>query len=188
MQQPATGAGYYTAPHGTVVDNDKQADHHYGRDAAIGTGVGAAGAGGYEALKHHEGKSQPPTETAVSQPPVSTEAGVPGQAITTDTRQPVATAKEQKPDDHHYGRDAAIDSGAAGAGGIAAYEAKKHEDERKALEQQQKAEEERQKQTAAEEKAKEKEEKKAEKAEAKEQKKAEKEHEKAVKQYEKEVG
>ena len=185
QQQQSTSTGYYTGPQGTAVGNDKPSDHHYGRDAALGAGAGAAGVGGYEGLKH-DSRAQPETgATAAQQPaqqgthataqPSSTQTSVPGQAISTDTRQPASAAHEGKSDEHHYGRDAAIGAGAVGAG-AAAYEAKKHEDEKKALEQQQQAEKEHQKQLAAE-----------EKAHAKEQKKAEKEHEKAVKQHEKEV-
>ena len=177
QQQQRTGAGYYTQPQGTAVETEQSKDHHYGRDAAIGTGAGVAGVGGYGALKHHnDNVQQHPTQGNFGTAhPSTTQNTTPGLATTTDTRQPAPTAREQKSDEHHYGRDAAIGAGAAGAG-AAAYEAKMHEDEKKALEQQQRAEKEHQKQLAAE-----------EKEHAKEQKKAEKEHEKAVKQHEKEV-
>ena len=59
QSQPA-GTGYYGAPQGTAVGNEKPTDRHQnlGRDAAIGAGAGAVGIGGYEAMKHRDPAGQ----------------------------------------------------------------------------------------------------------------------------------
>ncbi|KAK0922671.1 hypothetical protein LTR91_024515 [Friedmanniomyces endolithicus] len=75
-----------------------QPEHHYGRDAAVAGGTGAAGVGGYEALKHHD-NTAPATSTPMQSQPES-----------------------------HYGRDAGLAAGGAGAAGLGGYEALKHHD------------------------------------------------------------
>lgn len=82
-------------------------ESHYGRDAAIAGGVGAAGLGAYEAEKYH-------TSDAAPQQPLST---APDSTKTTD----VSAAEPTQPQ-HHYGREATIADGA----GAAVYEAEKH--------------------------------------------------------------
>jgi hypothetical protein len=185
--QPTIGGDQNTSTSGiptrSAAEQNKLSEHHYGRDAVVGTGVGAAGVGGYEALKHGDNSTVSATPTQpISQ---TTPAAV---QPTSQGFDPSKTAfQEPKSDDHHYGRDAAIGAGATGAG-AAAYEAKKHEDEKKALEKEQKEHE---KQLAEEQKKAEKEHEKELKHQEKEAKKAEKEHQKAIaaeeKAHEKEI-
>ncbi|MCJ1308723.1 hypothetical protein MMC25_002377 [Agyrium rufum] len=90
------------------TSEQQPSDHHYGRDATLAGGVGAAG---YEAEKHHHRDQDP---TIASTGPTST-TGPTTSATGT-------TAPTQDTSSHHYGRDAA----GAGALGGAAYEAEKH--------------------------------------------------------------
>ncbi|CZR66004.1 uncharacterized protein PAC_15904 [Phialocephala subalpina] len=84
---------------------------HKGRDAALGTaGVGALGAGAYEAEKHHHTG----TDTDKPLPYAPGNQGV-GTGAGSDN-----TTTGQK--DHHYGRNAALGTGAAGAAGYAVHE------------------------------------------------------------------
>lgn len=82
-------------------------DHHYGRDAAIAGGTGAAGLGTYEGYKRGEDRKQDTPSTASQM-----------------------TATRGKEDSHHYGRDAAIAGGTGAATGTGAYEAAKHHEDR----------------------------------------------------------
>jgi hypothetical protein len=94
-----------------------QDQHHYGRDAALVGGTGAAGLGGYEAKKHHDTKNQEqPGQTSTTHSQTSEY-----QPHTHDSR------SINPQDQHHYGRDAGI-AGGTGAAGLGAYEAKKHHD------------------------------------------------------------
>ncbi|OAG01975.1 uncharacterized protein CC84DRAFT_1167136 [Paraphaeosphaeria sporulosa] len=79
-------------------------EHHYGRDAAVGGGLGAAGVGAYEATKHG-------TEQTQSTTPAQS-ANIQGRGL------------EQPAPEHHYGRDVAV-AGGSGAAGAGAYEAAK---------------------------------------------------------------
>ncbi|KAF1952255.1 hypothetical protein CC80DRAFT_495582 [Byssothecium circinans] len=105
-----------------MLQDPQQSQHHYGRDAAVVGGLGAAGAGAYAASRGHEhGHAQQPplsqqypssrTQPSVGQhqyPPT----GIPQQHPPTQTSQP-----QQQPQ-HHYSRDAGVVGGlgAAGAG------------------------------------------------------------------------
>ncbi|MBE7179811.1 MAG: hypothetical protein INR71_01150, partial [Terriglobus roseus] len=111
VQQGATGAS-----------DANTSEHHYGRDAALAGGAGAAGVGAYEASKH-AGSSRAPTsnreiygEDAVKPQPV--QQGAPGAG-------PTGASATSATGQHHYGRDAAL-AGGAGAAGLGAYEASKH--------------------------------------------------------------
>lgn len=91
-------------------------DHHYGRNAGL---AGTGGVAAYEAEKHL-GKDT--SSSKASGLPES----IGGRAYD-NTRDPTSTAKDsQTGTDRHYGRDAGI--AGVGAGGVAAYEAKKHHD------------------------------------------------------------
>ena len=91
--------------------------HHLGRDAGL---AGAGGAAAYEAEKHH-GHHHPPGTTASGyENPYSASSVDPRVDSTSRTGTTGATGTTGT--GHHYGRDA----GLAGAGGVAAYEAEKH--------------------------------------------------------------
>ena len=97
--------------------------HHYGRDAAIGTGIAGAG---YEAEKHHHNKEPTSGDTSKHHLGRDTAAGtgIAGAAHDSEkhhhNKEPLSGAGNTS--QHHYGRDAAIGAGVAGAG----YEAEKH--------------------------------------------------------------
>lgn len=97
----------------TLSQKDKQ--HHYGRDAALAGGAGAAGVGAYEHGKHQGG----PTESNLG-----TSTFDPRSTNTTNVVDPSTdpTLAQQQNQGHHYGRDAAM-AGGAGAAGYGAYEA-----------------------------------------------------------------
>ncbi|KAK6000045.1 hypothetical protein QM012_004033 [Aureobasidium pullulans] len=88
----------------------QQQGHHYGRDAAIVGGAGAAGAGAYEYGKHHGTGNNLGTSTVDS------------------SRAPVVDPNHdpmlvhQREEREHLGRNAAV-AGGAGAAGYGAYEA-----------------------------------------------------------------
>ncbi|OQN96029.1 hypothetical protein B0A48_18020 [Cryoendolithus antarcticus] len=134
----------------------QQPEHHYGRDAGLAGGAGAAGIGAYEAKKHHDSAPTQSGSTPLTQASPATQASATGPAY--DTTQP----KE-----HHYGRDAAA-VGGAGAAGYAVHEGL---DDKKAEKLEKKHE---------------KEIEKEEKHHAKDEKKREKEAEKEGKKYMKE--
>jgi len=99
-------------------------EHHYGRDAALAGGAGAAGYGAYQYSKDRED----PTSTGTAQPYSNTANTVsqPGQATSSSTAYPQAQTTQQQPlaqdNEHHYGRNAAL-AGGAGAAGAAGYAA-----------------------------------------------------------------
>jgi hypothetical protein len=76
------------------------AQHHLGRDAAVAGGVGAAGVGAYGLEKNHKER-------------------MPAPRTMDEVQQPVDQAPE--PEQHHYGRDAAV-AGGVGAAGVGACE------------------------------------------------------------------
>ena len=89
-----------------------QSQHHYGRDAALAGGAGAAGLGAHD-LAHRDRHT-----------------GTSGTTGTTGTHSLGSTFDEQRAEpphahEHHYGRDAAA-VGGAGALGAGAYEAERH--------------------------------------------------------------
>ncbi|CAD0114927.1 unnamed protein product [Aureobasidium uvarum] len=91
----------------------QQQGHHYGRDAALVGGAGAAGAGAYEYGKHH-GTDNNLGSSAVD--PRSTNR-VP---IVDPNNDPMLA--HQREERQHFTRDAAV-AGGAGAAGYGAYEA-----------------------------------------------------------------
>lgn len=101
---------------GTTAATEQPQEHHYGRDAAAVGGLGAAGAGTYAATRGHD--SQRPEESALG----SGAASEPATSTTGSTQPLPGTAATEQPQDHHYGRDAAVVGGlgAAGAGTYAA--------------------------------------------------------------------
>lgn len=94
--------------------------HHYGRDAAVAGGAGAAGYGAYEVAKSYgEHPSTQPSASLHDQryDPLVAGAHVPGSTSAT-----TASATSPQDQQHHYGRDAAVVGGlgTAGAGAYAA--------------------------------------------------------------------
>ncbi|OQO05821.1 hypothetical protein B0A48_09916 [Cryoendolithus antarcticus] len=134
----------------------RQPEHHYGRDAGLAGGAGAAGIGAYEANKHHDSTHTPVGNTPLTQASPATQASATGPAY-----------ESTQPKEHHYGRDAAA-VGGAGAAGYAVHEGL---DDKKAEKLEKKHE---------------KEIEKEEKHHAKDEKKREKEAEKEGKKYMKE--
>ena len=126
---PAIASHYNNQPVGSDVSRtqqplDQNKEHHYGRDAALAGGAGAAGYGAYQYSKDR----QDPTATGAAQPHSSTSNTVsqPGQAATSSAAYPQLQSTQQQPlaqdNEHHYGRDAAL-AGGAGAAGAAGYSA-----------------------------------------------------------------
>ena len=133
LRQPTTTTTTTTTTTGTGVPRDVQgtSEHHYGRDAGLAGGAGAAGVGTYGLMKDrgndpstsrfHENLSAP--STAQTQP-VSQKFGE-------STSQPMYESEPraaQHQSEHHYGRDAAI-VGGTGAAGAGIYEATKDRDD-----------------------------------------------------------
>lgn len=111
----------YSTAKQPVKYSNQQPEHHYGRDAALVGGAGAAGAGAYAAT-HDKGSAQqpageqsyPPTETSQLQPPNQSY-----QPPTTTTHQRYDSVQDPK---HNQKRDVAA-AGATGAVvGVGAYE------------------------------------------------------------------
>lgn len=126
------------------LDQDKE--HHYGRNAALAGGAGAAGYGAYQYSKDRS--ETDPASTLTSQPsagaantyvepqttsrttaPTSSAPHQSGSLNKADPRvasDPYASQQQQKlvedDKDHHYGRNAAL-AGGAGAAGAAGYSA-----------------------------------------------------------------
>ncbi|KAF8847170.1 hypothetical protein BDZ45DRAFT_811768 [Acephala macrosclerotiorum] len=108
----------YTPEEEAEFDRQEREHNSYkGRDAALGTaGVGAVGAGAYEAEKHHHTgtDADKPLPYAPGNRGVGTGVGT-QDALASDN----TTAGQSG---HLYGRDAALGTGAAGAAGYAAHE------------------------------------------------------------------
>ena len=179
-----------------------QSQHHYGRDAAVVGGTGAAGIGAYEAEKHfdNEGHTEPETGSGYGSQRTQVPPSRPAQTATaetsgtSDTTAVPKSAREEEPKEHHYGRDAAVAGGAGAVGAGAAYEYEKHEAEKQAKEAQAQAEKEakqQQKELEQRQAQADKDLKAQQKADEKDAKKAQKEHDKAAaaaeKQHEKEA-
>jgi hypothetical protein len=124
VQQPMAHPG--TQPLNQSNITPAQTQHHpqhIGRDAAIETGVGAAGLAGYEHHKHRENRTAPTQSTYQNQgqhvqhPAQINRVPVPAQ---TQYAEP-ATASQptyhtaQGHSGHHLGRDAALGAGAVGS-------------------------------------------------------------------------
>ncbi|KAF2663871.1 hypothetical protein BT63DRAFT_460990 [Microthyrium microscopicum] len=114
--QPATTVGGHGAVSQSAVAGQNQPtsatdQHHYGRDAAVGTGVLGAGAAAHHAHEtrgadHHTGAAETGTIPYKHQDVAAANtSSTPGQT--------------QASSDHHYGRDAAVGAGALGAGAAA---------------------------------------------------------------------
>lgn len=118
-----TGQGSSTAPGTSSATRDElpteQKQHHYGRDAALAGGAGAAGVGAYELEKNHGNKREPtaadPSGSAVAGGQGFSSRNAPG-----DAHDELASQQPK----HHYGRDAA----GVGAAGVGAHELEKHHD------------------------------------------------------------
>ncbi|TKA81020.1 hypothetical protein B0A55_02489 [Friedmanniomyces simplex] len=111
-----TSSSRTAAPAPAVAQRDTpvQPEHHYGRDAAVVGGTGAAGVVGYEALKDRD-------DTRQNEPfGTSSHAAAPAPAV----------AQRDTPvqPEHHYGRDAAV-VGGSGAAAAGAYEATRPSEE-----------------------------------------------------------
>ena len=124
---PASGSSQRTH------DQDQKPEHHYGRDAAVAGGLGAAGAGAYAATRGHDSNPQTSTAEQHNNPiPATHQLAVaqqhynstPASQQTPVSQQQHPAQASQQPQDsqHHYGRDAAVVGGlgAAGAGAYAA--------------------------------------------------------------------
>lgn len=156
----------------------EQGDTHYGRDAAIAGGAGAAAAGGYAAIRDQD-KSGPPSQYPTGASSEMTSPTYPATApATADSRRAEGEAES------HRGRDAAAVAGTAGVTGAGAYGAEKLHDETQEKKLQQEREE-AQKQQEKQQKKAEKERDEAQKEHEKQQKKAQKEREEAEKEKEK---
>lgn len=127
------GSDPYNAQQRQPLAQDKE--HHYGRDAALAGGAGAAGYGAYEYSKDRHD----PTATKASEPLSSTsdprvQPGTTSHATTSSTTAPQGSQTLNRADprtetqplaqdnEHHYGRNAAL-AGGAGAAGAAGYSA-----------------------------------------------------------------
>lgn len=137
---PPIASHYNDPPIGSAISHDQQPldqkkEHHYGRDAALVGGAGAAGYGAHEYSKDR-GETDP---TRVSQPHSSTantvaQPGTTSHAATSSTTYPHDSSALNKADprvqtqplaqdsEHHYGRNAAL-AGGAGAAGVTGYSA-----------------------------------------------------------------
>jgi hypothetical protein len=112
----------------------QEKEHHYGRDAALAGGAGAAGLGAYEYSKDRGNTD--PTSTRASEPFSNTADSriQPGTAATSSSTAPYGSQTLNRTDprvenqplaqdpEHHYGRNAAL-AGGAGAAGVAGYSA-----------------------------------------------------------------
>lgn len=146
--------------------------HHYGRDAALAGGSGAAGVGAYEAEKHHGHNG--------THDPASYESKEP----TVGHQRYDSVQDPQNQHQHHKGRDAAIVGAAGAAGAGAEYECSKREAE-KAEKERLKEQKSHEKQIAHEQKVHQKEMEKKEKAHEKEIEREQKHHQKEIEKAEK---
>ncbi|KAF2120249.1 hypothetical protein BDV96DRAFT_321749 [Lophiotrema nucula] len=140
--QPSFGAGGATSGFGSTsrqgdttpsaASGKPTQEHHYGRDAALAGGAGAAGLGAYEAGKHHQRES-----TDIANEPAIGSSTNPYSSQKLDPRvdstprrfeekrsDPIVSSSQAK--DNHSGRDAALVGGTAGAVGLGGYEASTH--------------------------------------------------------------
>ncbi|KAL8715573.1 MAG: hypothetical protein Q9220_000909 [cf. Caloplaca sp. 1 TL-2023] len=122
-------------PTPTVGTSTSQTDgHHFGASAAMGAGLGATGAGAYEAGREIPTTTSTQRDTTTSGPhdsslmnkmdprvdsTPSTQHGTSAMSGATSTTEPSNTR------DHHYGRDAALTGTGVGAGAAAVYEGEK---------------------------------------------------------------
>ncbi|KAL8738411.1 MAG: hypothetical protein Q9181_000782 [Wetmoreana brouardii] len=140
---PHVSGGGIGASGSTTTESTSHAGHHHpGRDAAVSAGLGATGAGAYEASRGmpssstaHQGakttgphgsglmnKMDPRVDSDRSKELGTTTApGTTGIATGTTSTAERTTGREQ-----HHGRDAALAGAGAGVGGAALYEGDKH--------------------------------------------------------------
>lgn len=131
-----------THPH--TADPNQKDQHHYGRDAAVAGGLGAAGAGAYAATREHEHAQQSPMTrqqypTGQEASPYPPYQGAQQPSVAYSSQQATAAGHQrydstQDPNKQHQKRDAATlgAAGAAGAGGAYAYTQHDAEKERQA--------------------------------------------------------
>ncbi|OJD30124.1 dehydrin-like protein 3 [Diplodia corticola] len=165
--QPTSSIPRATQQPQTTSTTQPTSQHHYGRDAALAGGAGAAGLGVHEHQKRE-------AEKAERQQPYSS---------ADPTRDPASS--EQK---HHYGRDAAVAGTAGAAGAGAAHEFSKHDAEKaekEHLKEQKEFEKEQEKEAKKHQKELDKEQAKDDKKYQKELAKDEKKHEKELQHEEK---
>lgn len=128
-QNYPTQTGTSTGPATSTTGQTDTQQHHYGRDAAVAGGAGAAGVGAYELAKdrNEPSKHTGPHDTNVAnasdsrvqnQPENLKSVNKPNEpSIAGQSTQPTTQQQQQQ----HYGRDAAV-AGGAGAVGAGAYE------------------------------------------------------------------
>ena len=128
----SSGQGYPSETTGTSARDTlpaEQSKHHYGRDAALAGGAGAAGAGAYELGKGHNDTG--PASKTIG-PHDSNLANVMDPRVRPDADKLLKSGQSnvanEPAKEHHYGRDATV-AGGAGAAGLGAYEATKHHNE-----------------------------------------------------------
>jgi len=113
-----------TGQHDSTLGGSHNKDHHYGQDAAL---VGGTGAAAYGAGSHHD-SSRESGPSHLGQSGTTTGTGSNLTSGTTTGRTSGVTGQHDSTlggshdKDHHYGRDAAVAGGVGGA----AYEADKH--------------------------------------------------------------
>jgi len=126
----------------TTHPTDAREDHHHGRDAAAVGGVGAVGAGAYEANKHHDSKElekeakkehkheeKEAKKEAKHEHKEEKKSGGLLSFLHRDKSKKYTKEEEDEFDrqeKEHHSRNAALGAGAVGAGGVGAYEANKH--------------------------------------------------------------
>lgn len=116
----ALHANHRVGTDGTIGNTGRTDEHHYGRDAAIGSG--ALGAGALGAHELSKDRTEPSTLSSSTSGPGARETVVPGHHASGLAGTQSSTLPDRTRDEHHYGRDAAIGGGALGAGGLAAHE------------------------------------------------------------------
>ncbi|KAG9707582.1 hypothetical protein KCU59_g22230, partial [Aureobasidium melanogenum] len=185
----STNTGNVVDPSTDPTLAQQQQGHHYGRDAALVGGAGAAGAGAYEYSKHHGTGNNLGTSTV--DPTSSSRA----QVVDPNHDPILAREREER---QHLARDAAV-TGGAGAAGYGAYEAldpkeqeklvkhQAHEAEKARKAQQHQMDKDMKHQQHQTEKDLKHQQKEREHEIAKQEKKAEKEREKAADRSEKEA-
>ena len=125
-----SGYGSSAAPTSSSSVNPSQTttnpEHHYGRDAGLAAaGVGAGGAGLYEANKLHDRDTVPSSSLG------SSSTGAPGygsSAAPSSSSSANPLSQTTANPEHHYGRDAGLAAAGVGAGGVGLYEANKLRD------------------------------------------------------------
>lgn len=103
---------------------DEPTQHHYGRDAAVAGGAGAAGVGAYEGSRHAGHNQQDPSGLSTG-PYSQTTVGPHSSNLRNEVDPRVDSDLSKTNQGHHYGRDAAL-AGGAGTAGVGAYEASRH--------------------------------------------------------------